>query len=49
MMRTKELGAQWIQLVKAWEAFEVKADFKESKKLCTTSRPEAVKAWIQHK
>jgi len=47
MMRTKELGAQWIQLVKTWEAFEVKADFKESKKLCTTSRLEAVKAWIQ--
>jgi len=47
MMRSKELGAQWIQLVKAWEAFKVKLDFKESKKLSTTSCPEAVKAWIQ--
>jgi len=47
-MKTKELGAQWVQLVKTWEAFKVKADFKESKKLCTTSRPGAVKMWIQH-
>ena len=47
MMTRKELGAQWIQLMNAWEAFEVKSDFKESKKLSTASRPEAIKAWIQ--
>ena len=47
MMTTKELSTQWIQLVNAWEAFEVKSDFKESKKLSTANRPKAVKAWIQ--
>jgi len=47
MMRCKELGTHWIQLVKTWEAFEVKSDFTELRKLPTTRRPEAVKAWIQ--
>ena len=47
MMRGKALGTQWIQLVNTWEAFEVKSDFTESKKLPTTRHPEAVKAWIQ--
>jgi len=47
MLEDGELGPSWDQLVKAWVAFEVKSDFKELKKLSTTNRPVAVKAWIQ--
>ena len=47
MMESEDLGSSWNQLVKAWAAFEAKSDFKELKKLPTTNRPDAVKAWIQ--
>jgi len=47
MMECGDLGPSWDRLVKAWAVFEAKSEFKEMKKLSTTNRPPAVKAWIQ--
>jgi len=48
MMEGEDLGSLWNQLVKSWAAFEAKSEYKETKKLSTTHRPDAIKAWIQH-
>ena len=47
MLESEDLGSPWTQLVKTWAAFEEKSNFTEVKKLLTTRRPDAVKAWIQ--
>ena len=42
----KGLGTTWAKLVKAWAAFEDGAGYEGTKKLLTTHRPDAIKAWI---
>jgi len=40
------MGAMWAKLVEAWVIFEGQAGYMGDKKLATTHRPDAIKAWI---
>ena len=42
----KGLGVMWVKLVDAWVVFEGQAGYTGDKKLLTTHRPDAIKAWI---
>lgn len=42
----KGLGPTWAKLVKAWAAFKEGAGYQGTRKLSTTRRPDAIKAWI---
>ena len=46
LFRSEGLGGEWLQLLGAWERFEVQEGYKEQGKLSSKGRPDVVQMWI---